>query len=759
MPPSSPSFYGTSPGLSARPFLCAPGQITKAAKQHPYSYLYHRCSRQLAAQPAGRYLCHHPIPSYLHGGDLVSRCLGKPVRCLFSLAGAATCAASAKMDLQKEEAEKAALTPTKSPLPGSPPPPSDAVSPAAETGRSGSSGSSQRSAHKGYLDSLVPPSADEFNRIAQVQSGREREHKSKSRSAKHRPAGVPSAAKTSRPESPASPASGRRGLRWPREWSTHSERPAILEDITFTRAATLIQSSYRGCSVRRQMTGLNIDAGTRWTHAIREARFRDITEPRPRVESPTSPTSSEAGPVGGNGAEDRQSDDRAAAARRNWKKAAIVARRAAYDPDSDTAACLTDSETPPDSDPSHGSTTQEQGEGAKKRREDIKAKRRKEARTLALPYFLEMVDQKHRYGTNLRSYHEIWKKSDTHENFFYWLDYGEGRQLDMETCPRERLDREQVRYLSREERQYYLVTVDGEGRLCWAKNNARIDTTEAWRDSIHGIVPKDDQTPVFRPTASEHNNRLLGDSSTGERSTAQSSEPEAARAAWYATPGLDEAKGLQKVRHVSAAAIFNKLLRKSVKKNTWIFVADTSFRLYVGKKDSGAFQHSSFLQGGRVSAAGLIKIKNGKLKSLSPLSGHYRPPTANFRAFVKSLKEEGVDMKHVSISKSYAVLVGLEIYAKVRKKGKDMIEKMAHGKEKIVAPEEAAKREEAERDKTESAAKEKAVLEREAKERAEKRPLARLMGKLHLNHHRGDGNKRGGSASSPSGAAHANQPI
>jgi hypothetical protein len=98
------------------------------------------------------------------------------------------------------------------------------------------------------------------------------------------------------------------------------------------------------------------------------------------------------------------------------------------------------------------------------------------------------------------------------------------------------------------------------------------------------------------------------------------------RANKYATPEFDGAKGMKKVKHVSASTIFNKLLRGSVKKNTWIFVADTSFRLYVGIKQSGAFQHSSFLHGSRISAAGLIKIKDGRLLKLSPLSGHYRPP-------------------------------------------------------------------------------------------------------------------------------------
>lgn len=310
----------------------------------------------------------------------------------------------------------------------------------------------------------------------------------------------------------------------------------------------------------------------------------------------------------------------------------------------------------------------------------------------------------------------------------------------MAACPRERLDREQVRYLSREERQYYIVQVDSEGRLCWAKNGARIDTTEKWKDSIHGIVPADDPTPSFQPKSTNPNQPKLfpSDSSSSSSSSAIShaseSELEAARAAKYASPGFQDAKGVKKVTHLSASTIFNTLLRKSVRKNTWIFVADTSFRLYVGIKNSGAFQHSSFLQGSRISAAGLIKIKNGRLTSLSPLSGHYRPPASNFRAFVRSLKEEGVDMSRVSISKSYAVLVGLETYMKMRRKGKDLLKTAKHKKDKIVHPEVAHAREEDEKDKSQSAEKERQFLEKQAAEeenrREENKAAARVMQKL-----------------------------
>ena len=349
----------------------------------------------------------------------------------------------------------------------------------------------------------------------------------------------------------------------------------------------------------------------------------------------------------------------------------------------------------------------------------------KDALVMGLQYFLEMIDVKHRYGANLRVYHEEWKRSDTKENFFYWLDYGEGRFVDTAACPRERLDREQVRYLSREERQYYQVKIDDEGRLCWAKNGARIDTTVKYKDSIHGIVPVDDPTPAFQPILSSpplngaaghhdhhsyqykhhdddhrhHHQHHYDSGSESDISDTESDVSEsdlvAARAAKYTIPDSAEAAGkrpstsdgnkgtasmVKKSHHFSATTIFDALMRKSVQKNTWIFVADTSYRLYVGLKDSGTFQHSSFLQGARISAAGLIKIRKGRLVSLSPLSGHYRPPVSNFRAFLQSLREEGVDMRHLSISKAYVVLVGLEAYMRTRQRGKKFLQKLAlHG--------------------------------------------------------------------------------
>lgn len=531
---------------------------------------------------------------------------------------------------------------------------------------------------KEYMDSLVLPSQAKLEHIAQVQEEKEVEARRRARDEWRRRS--------------ASGASD--GIHHAASTGHHKHER--------DEAAKVIQKTFRGYRARRELQGYSLNASTRWVTAVREAQFRQGIKPHATAASPSAADGDVL-------ALEDPIDYRPASARQKWKKASLVARRAGHDD--------SDSESDSDEGDLEGMTSEEKA-AAKERRLKATAKRRQAARMLGLQYFLEMVDSKHRYGSNLRMYHEEWKKSDTKENFFYWLDYGEGRFIELDTCPRDRLEREQVRYLSREERQYYLVRVDAEGRLCWVKNGARIDTTEQFKDSIHGVVPLDDPTPAFAPTASQnlHSQDNDDDDNDNDSDSSDESKREADRAAKYADPGFDDSKGLKKVTHISASTIFNQLLRKSVKKNTWIFVADTSFRLYVGIKDSGAFQHSSFLQGSRISAAGLIKIKKGRLSSLSPLSGHYRPPASSFRAFVKNLKEEGVDTSHVSISKSYTILVGLETYLKTRKKGKELVGKLMHGKDKLVAPEEVQRQEEEKKDKSESAEKERRVLEREREE-------------------------------------------
>jgi hypothetical protein len=301
---------------------------------------------------------------------------------------------------------------------------------------------------------------------------------------------------------------------------------------------------------------------------------------------------------------------------------------------------------------------------------------------LDMRYFLEMVDQKHRYGANLLVYHEEWLRSKANQNFFYWLDFGEGKHLNLPGCSREKLDRERIRYLSKDERLNYLTVVDDDGKLRWHKNNELITTSsEQFKDSMDGIVTKDDEGVVAfnDETVSKQLSegrrlaRQLARVTSRERRQSSSSS---IASSYDGSDSLDEVtadkpttktKRRMKRLKVSPATILNKLLRAAVKPGTWIYVADTVGRLYVGIKSSGAFQHASFLSGARISSAGSIGIENGQLTYLSPLSGHYRPTTKSFRVFINTLKNHGVDMSQVRVSHAFKVLLSMEYYGKSKK--------------------------------------------------------------------------------------------
>jgi hypothetical protein len=63
------------------------------------------------------------------------------------------------------------------------------------------------------------------------------------------------------------------------------------------------------------------------------------------------------------------------------------------------------------------------------------------------------------------------KHRDNKANFFQWLDEGDGLNVDLADQGRSRkaLDTEKVRYLTRDQRLHYLVRVDENGLLRWAK--------------------------------------------------------------------------------------------------------------------------------------------------------------------------------------------------------------------------------------------------------------------------------------------------
>ncbi|URD99351.1 calmodulin-binding protein [Musa troglodytarum] len=181
------------------------------------------------------------------------------------------------------------------------------------------------------------------------------------------------------------------------------------------------------------------------------------------------------------------------------------------------------------------------------------------AQKLALQHWLEAIDPRHRYGHNLHYYYDVWFESESTQPFFYWLDVGDGREMNLEKCPRIRLQSQCIKYLGPKEREAYEVIVKN-GKLLYKQTEMPVRTKEG---------------------------------------------------------------------------------------SKWIFVLSTSRVLYVGQKKKGTFQHSSFLAGGAITAAGRLVAAEGALEAIWPYSGHYLPTEENFREFIIFLQDNNVDLSNV----------------------------------------------------------------------------------------------------------------
>jgi len=76
-------------------------------------------------------------------------------------------------------------------------------------------------------------------------------------------------------------------------------------------------------------------------------------------------------------------------------------------------------------------------------------------------------------------------------------------------------------------------------------------------------------------------------------------------------------------------------------RGTYIFVLDpTGTTLYIAKKIKGELQHSSFLAGGAVGAAGLLVVggDDGAITHICNSSGHYKPTAAQEQNLIQFLQ-------------------------------------------------------------------------------------------------------------------------
>ncbi|KAK7859243.1 iq domain-containing protein iqm1 [Quercus suber] len=75
------------------------------------------------------------------------------------------------------------------------------------------------------------------------------------------------------------------------------------------------------------------------------------------------------------------------------------------------------------------------------------------------------IDPRHRYGHNLHFYYDVWSDSKSTQPFFYWLDVGDGKDLNLERC------------LRTTEREAYEVIVES-GKLVYRQTGMLINTVE-----------------------------------------------------------------------------------------------------------------------------------------------------------------------------------------------------------------------------------------------------------------------------------------
>ncbi|XP_073129428.1 IQ domain-containing protein IQM1-like [Henckelia pumila] len=99
------------------------------------------------------------------------------------------------------------------------------------------------------------------------------------------------------------------------------------------------------------------------------------------------------------------------------------------------------------------------------------------AQKLALHHWLEAIDPRHRYGRNLHLYFDVWSDKKSFQPFFYWLDVGEGKEVDLSSCPRADLQRQCIQYLGPKERESYEVRIE-EGKLVYKQSGSLLNSDE-----------------------------------------------------------------------------------------------------------------------------------------------------------------------------------------------------------------------------------------------------------------------------------------
>ncbi|EMS66281.1 hypothetical protein TRIUR3_31639 [Triticum urartu] len=297
---------------------------------------------------------------------------------------------------------------------------------------------------------------------------------------------------------------------------------------------------------------------------------------------------------------------------------------------------------------------------------------------LAFQHWIEAIDPRHRYGHNLHFYYDAWCQTQAGQPFFYWLDIGEGKDIELPECSRALLKKQCIRYLGPVSRAKTLTLLGGDGAhgavpflkaplwepwgrvalvgggrrrwcgpiLAWICVRCLEMDSRRWRSSFGVKVASMAEAPTKVGTSICSEDGLVVD---GGDDTCECVRPVCApdpQEREYYEYIIKEGKIVHKI---SGEPLDTSQGSKGTK---WIFVMSTAKKLYAGQKERGVFQHSSFLAGGATIAAGRFTAENGVIKSIWAYSGHYKPSAENLTNFMSFLEENGVDLKEVEVRSS-----------------------------------------------------------------------------------------------------------
>ena len=70
-------------------------------------------------------------------------------------------------------------------------------------------------------------------------------------------------------------------------------------------------------------------------------------------------------------------------------------------------------------------------------------------------------------------------QSSATQSFFFWLDHGEGKDLDLPDVSRKELDGQRLRYCTKQERKQYATEIGSDKLLHFLHNGALVHTLSA----------------------------------------------------------------------------------------------------------------------------------------------------------------------------------------------------------------------------------------------------------------------------------------